>query len=608
MDLFVCPSCQKLLWDPVTVCCGHSFCRRCLQGPSSDRCQVCKQRLKIRGAKDLRCNTLLCNLLDKCLETETKVNRIKRDLQELISLQKYEEAVKLACKGIVMAPENVPLRMLRSQVYMTLEQYPEALREADVICGLHPQDPEGFYRKGMILIHMEEKREALVQFKQCLVLDPQFCAARRETEQLLKDLGSPVASSLEDLLDEVSRYLKLSSLDTTILIAPLRAACIKSHTSGANMKPDTDADEKETPLILPPPDVKDVSKELLPSSQEQKKRKEPEEPNPPDQERLNTPVEEENPKSCSLTSPSLQDLLSFSDVECSLCIRMFLEPVTTPCGHTFCKECLERCMDHQPYCPLCKQSLREYLREGNYPITALLQEVMSTVFPAELADRKQVHLSEIAELSNLISNVPIFVCTVAFPGIHCPLHVFEPRYRLMMRRCHETGTKRFGMCIYESGKSFADYGCMLEILSLDYLPDGRSLVETVGRRRFRVVQRGQLDGYHTAEVEYLADKRLEGEELQEVQRLHDAAYQQLEECFSQNRGRLPRHVFTQHSHPPPKEDDIQSSPDGPSWCWWLLSVLPLDPTYQMLIFSLTSFKERLWHLQHILSVFLQSPS
>lgn len=39
--------------------------------------------------------------------------------------------------------------------------------------------------------------------------------------------------------------------------------------------------------------------------------------------------------------------------------RMFFEPVTTPCGHTFCKECLERCLDHRPNCPLCKQSLRE---------------------------------------------------------------------------------------------------------------------------------------------------------------------------------------------------------------------------------------------------------
>ncbi|KAL0175891.1 hypothetical protein M9458_028221, partial [Cirrhinus mrigala] len=52
----------------------------------------------------------------------------------------------------------------------------------------------------------------------------------------------------------------------------------------------------------------------------------------------------------------------------------------------------------------------------------------------------------------LTKDIPIFVCTVAYPGIPCPLHIFEPRYRLMMRRCMETGTKKFGMCSYEHGK------------------------------------------------------------------------------------------------------------------------------------------------------------
>ena len=29
--------------------------------------------------------------------------------------------------------------------------------------------------------------------------------------------------------------------------------------------------------------------------------------------------------------------------------------------------------------------------------------------------------------------IPVFVCTMSFPNIPCPLHVFEPRYRLMIR-------------------------------------------------------------------------------------------------------------------------------------------------------------------------------
>ena len=43
--------------------------------------------------------------------------------------------------------------------------------------------------------------------------------------------------------------------------------------------------------------------------------------------------------------------------------------------------------------------------------------------------------------------IPVFVCTLACPSIPCPLHVFEPRYRLMIRRCTESGLNQFGMCV-----------------------------------------------------------------------------------------------------------------------------------------------------------------
>lgn len=39
--------------------------------------------------------------------------------------------------------------------------------------------------------------------------------------------------------------------------------------------------------------------------------------------------------------------------------RLFYEPVTTPCGHTFCLKCLERCLDHNAKCPLCKDGLAQ---------------------------------------------------------------------------------------------------------------------------------------------------------------------------------------------------------------------------------------------------------
>lgn len=42
---------------------------------------------------------------------------------------------------------------------------------------------------------------------------------------------------------------------------------------------------------------------------------------------------------------------------------------------------------------------------------------------------------------------------------------------------------------------------MLRILSVQMLPDGRSMVETIGTHRFRILESGTLDGYMVARIE-----------------------------------------------------------------------------------------------------------
>lgn len=51
--------------------------------------------------------------------------------------------------------------------------------------------------------------------------------------------------------------------------------------------------------------------------------------------------------------------LDIDDFSCILCLRLFYDPITTPCGHSFCQQCLERALDHNNKCPLCKSSLSD---------------------------------------------------------------------------------------------------------------------------------------------------------------------------------------------------------------------------------------------------------
>ncbi|XP_076868279.1 E3 ubiquitin-protein ligase TRIM39-like isoform X2 [Brachyhypopomus gauderio] len=66
----------------------------------------------------------------------------------------------------------------------------------------------------------------------------------------------------------------------------------------------------------------------------------------------------------SSTSPrasgaSQKDLLmSISEyMKCSICMDMLVEPVTSVCGHTFCKECMSHHLNSNWTCPLCKSNV-----------------------------------------------------------------------------------------------------------------------------------------------------------------------------------------------------------------------------------------------------------
>ncbi|XP_056088682.1 E3 ubiquitin-protein ligase TRIM39-like isoform X4 [Rhinichthys klamathensis goyatoka] len=48
------------------------------------------------------------------------------------------------------------------------------------------------------------------------------------------------------------------------------------------------------------------------------------------------------------------------ELQCSICLDVFTDPVTTPCGHNFCKTCLNKCWDNSQTCncPYCKETFK----------------------------------------------------------------------------------------------------------------------------------------------------------------------------------------------------------------------------------------------------------
>ncbi|XP_028272302.1 LON peptidase N-terminal domain and RING finger protein 3-like [Parambassis ranga] len=604
---FSCRICLSFMFEPVTLPCGHCFCKRCLQRERKEKerpamCKECRDSSRIADVQSYRVNVVLSNLLAKWFPTLHQAGRLRREGNGLYAEKKMEEALEKYNQAILIAPMDHILFSNRSQIHSSLKHYEKALRDAEIACRLMPLWSKGHVRKAQALVSLGRTEEALREYLVCLSIEPDCRLAKTEAYKLLSDLLAPVTDQVPEHISDYSNILSSRAHIKSSISVPLlnlssgslflESGPLANETSmGSQVKGQRKTEPRRFDHCLllkrkrryTNEEVEEGGREM--SSNRKRSKSEPGEGGPD-----------------SLCS----DVGDPADLECSLCMRLFYEPVTTPCGHTFCLQCLERCLDHNPKCPLCKEELSEYLVQRQYCKTVLMEKLISKYLPFDLMERQKIHHDEMAELSNLNKNVPIFVCTMAFPTVPCPLHIFEPCYRLMIRRCMETGTNCFGMCLGDDLKGFAHYGCLLEIRDVKFFSDGRSVVDTIGRRRFKVIQHRERDGYNTADIEYLEDIKVEGEAEQELQSLHDAVYDQALVWVNSLKPEQKERIEGHFGPMPEKDSEIQASPNGPSWCWWLLAVLPLEGRAQMPFLALTSLKDRLSGIRKVLLFMAQS--
>ncbi len=114
--------------------------------------------------------------------------------------------------------------------------------------------------------------------------------------------------------------------------------------------------------------------------------------------------------------------------------------------------------------------------------------------------------------------------TVLFPGLVLPLHIFEERYKALVRHLvglPEGAPREFGVVAIQAGweagppgrsgppggdVTLHEVGCTAELRQVTELADGGFDIVTVGRRRFRVAEvDASAEPYLTAEVEWLPE-------------------------------------------------------------------------------------------------------
>ncbi len=111
----------------------------------------------------------------------------------------------------------------------------------------------------------------------------------------------------------------------------------------------------------------------------------------------------------------------------------------------------------------------------------------------------------------MTERLPLFpLGTVLFPGLVLPLHVFEERYRALVRDRRTDGT--FGVIAIKRGSEVSngqapelhEVGCVADIRQLTEHSDGRYDLVTVGRRRFAVTKlHTDVAPYLIADIEWI---------------------------------------------------------------------------------------------------------
>jgi len=308
-----------------------------------------------------------------------------------------------------------------------------------------------------------------------------------------------------------------------------------------------------------------------------------------------------------------------TELDCQVCYSLILDPLTMPCGHTFCRRCVARVLDHTDLCPICRRKVGMPAAIQSEPLNNTLARLIDYFFADQVTARREA-LAEEELVGDHGKDLPLFVCTLSFPTMPTFLHIFEPRYRLMIRRVVDSGDGKFGMVMYNRrGRAqgddldsvpFMQYGTLLMVERYELLPDGRSLVIATGVSRFKVLEAGELDGYHVARTERVDDISLAEEERLEATETMASAIPDPTQAVDAERPlesmstlellnltrefiRKKRQAGAPWLHPRVMLAYGPVPTDAARFPWWFASILPMAEEEKYPILSALSVRERL---------------
>ena len=131
-----------------------------------------------------------------------------------------------------------------------------------------------------------------------------------------------------------------------------------------------------------------------------------------------------------------------------------------------------------------------------------------------------------------VRELPLFPLpeVVLFPNEVLPLHIFESRYRIMLKSVLETDSL-FGVVKWDPNtKSMANVGCCAHIIKHQTAEDGRSNIITIGQQRFQVLEIVRSTPFYTGIVSWIDDENIQN--LKDLDILRDSVIEALNDVVN----------------------------------------------------------------------------
>ncbi|KAL5004967.1 hypothetical protein ScPMuIL_018423 [Solemya velum] len=133
--------------------------------------------------------------------SKTQAEQYKEQGNECVKGGNFAEAVVHYSHAIKLDSHNHLLYSNRSLAFLKMEQYYLAINDARETIRIQPSWPKGYFRKGEVEYNAGAYREALMSYRQALLLDPSDSCIREALTRTIKELEKlRKAESREPLL------------------------------------------------------------------------------------------------------------------------------------------------------------------------------------------------------------------------------------------------------------------------------------------------------------------------------------------------------------------------------------------------------------------------